>query len=211
MNLNFSIKYAIAFCCIALMSSNAWAQNASGELIFNGDFNRMNTGVPYTATYTDAVFSPYPWNVKQGSIGDTEVETDIEITMPIWLDPRIVNRADLPGFDSSPVGGSFMGFNATVGLFQNVRFFDTSTDDTSLPDSITIEFYYTEYNRNTDTTDTSPGFPSPTVDLEIRLDDFNFSYILRADIPNLASTNGTPGTWEKRSLTFSTADALITD
>ncbi|MFK7949029.1 MAG: thrombospondin type 3 repeat-containing protein, partial [Saprospiraceae bacterium] len=97
------------------------------------------------------------------------------------------------------------------GLFQNVRFFDTSTDDTSLPDSITIEFYYTEYNRNTDTTDLTPGFPSPTVDLEITLNEFNFSYILLAEIPNLFATGGTPGTWEKRSVTFSTANAGITD
>ncbi|MFK7950775.1 MAG: hypothetical protein AB8G11_24530, partial [Saprospiraceae bacterium] len=159
---NNSIKYAIAFCFIALMSSNTSAQStAAGELIFNGDFNRMNTGVPFTAARADiSSYAPLPWNVITGSIGDTKVATDIEITMPIWLDPRIVNRADLPGFDSSPVGGSFMGFNATDGLFQNVRFFDTSTDDTSLPDSITIEFYYTEYNRNTDTTDLTPGFPS---------------------------------------------------
>ncbi|SEB36052.1 Por secretion system C-terminal sorting domain-containing protein [Tenacibaculum sp. MAR_2009_124] len=165
------------------------------ELVLNGNFNENyvdpeNSGTPYTTPSRN--FAPYPW-VKGGT-------PDLSTNDVIAFNSNHIDRKNLPGFGSSPAGGSFMGFRGEEYITQAIEI-----PDVTIP--INLQFYYTEYTVPNSTPSTNPvnaeiyinGQPptSPT--------DGDLLY----DIPNIPLTSS--GNWELRELTFIPADYGLTN
>ena len=108
----------------------------------------------------------------------------------------MVPRASLTGFDPSPAGGSFLGFRTTEGISAPLSVVDASQE-------MTIQFYYTEYNRQR----TAPGTPEPNLNIDFRINSTSpTSGTVVSTLPNFAQTGGTEGTWELIELSFVPAD-----
>jgi hypothetical protein len=171
----------------------------------NGDFNEgyvdaANPGAP--ATQAQRQYAPDPWGINASP--DLSTETNISFDQVLG-----VARTGLPGFDPSPVGGSFMGFRSLgPGFFEEGLYNTLDIPDASK--EITIFFYYTEYTRGNRASTPPPA--DPVVNIEFRLDidptarEVPFTGVAIASVDNLVSTGGTPGTWEERRITFTPAD-----
>ncbi|AFU69257.1 hypothetical protein P700755_002496 [Psychroflexus torquis ATCC 700755] len=157
------------------------------SLIANGDFNQPN-GNPYegdedATNGADTNFAPSPW----GRFDTPDLNTDLTIA----FQGNETARASLPGFQSSPSGGSFMGFRDDEGIFGDIIINDPDEE-------LTVRFLYTEY-RNPGTTGGNPS----DVDIVFR---FNSTSTVTGQpigtVPNLIDSGGTPGTWETRTFTL---------
>lgn len=178
---------------------------ASVSLLENGDFNQPpNYDTPYTTSADD--FVPSPWN----TIASPDLSTDTEIN----FNNNIFTRTTLsPTFDSSPSGGSFLGFRSFMVTgpsgpgFYTLIGHEGISNSITIPDAnqeITFSFAYTEYTRPGQTTD-----PTQT---EVRINStFWGDGILLYDVPTLAESGGTEGTWEERTFSFIPATYGITD
>jgi len=114
------------------------------SLAANGNFNEnyvdeSNPGTPYTAPAINT--APAPW----GKVSTPDLSTEDEVAF--FNDFK--DRANLPGFDAPPSGGSFMGFRGAEGLYTPIQVGDAS-------EPITISFDYTEYDSRTDEGDATP-------------------------------------------------------
>ncbi|WP_145990346.1 DUF4347 domain-containing protein [Psychroflexus sp. MES1-P1E] len=157
------------------------------SLIANGDFNQPN-GNPYegdedATNGADTNFAPSPW----GRFDTPDLSTDLTIA----FQGNETARASLPGFQSSPSGGSFMGFRDDEGIFGDIIINDPDEE-------LTVRFLYTEY-RNPGTTGGNPS----DVDIVFR---FNSTSTVTGQpigtVLNLIDSGGTPGTWETRTFTL---------
>jgi hypothetical protein len=158
----------------------------NNSLIANGEFNQPN-GNPYVGLNADTNFAPAPW----GTFDTPDLSTDTQI----GFQGNETLRANLPGFQSSPTGGSFMGFRDDEGVFGDIIINDPDEE-------LTVRFAYTEYRSP----GTSGGNP---IDVDIV---FRFNSVSTVTgqaigiVPNLADSGGTPGTWETRAFTFTPSD-----
>jgi len=160
------------------------------SLVENGSFNKAD-GTPYVGTEATQNFAPPGWT----KFDTPDLSSDEIIRFSTVLDAL---RTNLPGFDSSPDGGSFMGFRDDEGIYGDIEI-------TNPNEELTIRFFYTEYLRPGQT-----GDPN-LVDIVFRINSQSTTTgTLIANVPNLTDTGGTQGTWETRSFTFVPADLGIT-
>ncbi|MFK8059142.1 MAG: beta strand repeat-containing protein, partial [Polaribacter sp.] len=144
-----------------------------------------------------ADFVPLPW----GKNSTPDLSTDLIIS----FHTNYKYRADLPGFESSPAGGSFLGFRALEGIFAPITVANASEE-------MTISFYYTQYdvnnNQTLEVTNTQIRINAntPTTGSLITLvSNLNTEGIQDSAVP------GTAGNWYKRSYTFIPANFGITN
>jgi hypothetical protein len=172
------------------------------SLIPNGDFNvnyvdANNPGQP--ATVSEAATAPAPWGVNS----TPDFSTDSQVN----LNGEVQDRAAV-GFQSSPTGGSFMGFRSLDG--PNEGIYNTLTIDDPA-EEITILFDYTEWTKTSLVV--RPGDAS--VRIQFRLDvnprfDASRTGTLISEVDNLDETGGSQGFWEQREITFVPADLGFT-
>jgi uncharacterized repeat protein (TIGR01451 family) len=174
----------------------------SDSLIPNGDFNKNyvdanDQGTPYVGAEDSRDFAPPPW-IKSST-------PDLSTDQFINFDGTTSARSSLAGFDSSPAGGSFMGFRSfsgnDEGMFNNLFIADASQE-------LSVRFYYTEYRSG----NTTPGTTDPGVNVVFRINATTSSNgSLVATVPNLSSIGGTNGTWVEETLTFTPSDFGLND
>jgi hypothetical protein len=174
------------------------------SLIPNGDFNEgyvdvNNPGAPGTQTQT--AYAPDPWEINF----TPDFSTDERVSFNSFGSLR----TDLAGFDSSPAGGSFMGFRSIGASFNEGIFNTLQVNDPT--EEMTIFFYYTEYTSALRTSVPPPN--DPGVNIQFRFDvDFNApapaedTGALISDVQTLSESGGVQGTWEERRITFTPAD-----
>uniref|UniRef100_UPI003D6A0B69 DUF4347 domain-containing protein n=1 Tax=Kordia sp. TaxID=1965332 RepID=UPI003D6A0B69 len=170
-------------------------------------FENSNFNIPpsYENPYTSAIsgFVPSPWS----SIVTPDISTDTEID----FNGVTFNRTTLtPTFNSSPSGGSFIGFRSAINVTGGgvpLRTHEGITSAITISDAseeMTLSLYYTEY--------TQPGNASDPIKNEIRINSTSFNNgTLLYDIPTLADSGGVEGTWEIRTTTFIPQDYGIVD
>ena len=168
------------------------------SLTQNGNLNQ--SPFPFQTEYFGngiADFVPLPW----GKNSTPDLSTDLIIS----FHTNYKYRADLPGFESSPAGGSFLGFRALEGIFAPISVINASEE-------MTISFYYTQYdvnnNQTLEITNTQIRINSSTPtsgSLITLVSNLNTEGTQGTAIP------GTAGTWYKRSYTFIPANFGITN
>jgi hypothetical protein len=173
------------------------------SLIPNGDFNfgyvdENDPGAPGPYPLIGRSVAPWAWTATP------DYSTDERI-MFNGYDPE---RTDLPGFDSSPVGGSFMGFRSYTRQHEEGIMNTIQVDDPNR--EMTVFFYYTEYTQVIGRL-TAPPPNEPTVNIQLRFGVTNGFFPentgeLIANVENLSVTGGVQGTWEERRITFTPAD-----
>ncbi|MDC1162336.1 thrombospondin type 3 repeat-containing protein, partial [Tenacibaculum sp.] len=188
----------------------------SSSFIANGDFNENyvdvnNPGTPYATGQVNS--APSPWG--QASTPDISATTFAD------FNGTDLALTSLPGFDPSPVGGSFMGFRSNFGgtpandegVFNGLQIDDINEE-------ITIQFYYTEYTPDQTFVPSFAYIPpstvpaaDPLVNIGFKLDLDNSSSGLPFPTPaefettvlnitNFDSSGSTPGSWEIVTVTF---------
>jgi hypothetical protein len=176
------------------------------SLIPNGDFNlgyvdAANPGQPGVAARR--AFAPPPWGIN--STPDYSTANNISFNADGGTP-----RAQLPGFDLSPTGGSFMGFRTISsggeeGIYNTLQINDPTEE-------MTIVFDYTEYTGGVSSL--PPVDPGVNVQFRLNVDptalDVSSTGTLISDVDNLSETGGTSGTWEQRRITFVPADLGFT-
>ena len=188
----------------------------SSSLLPNGDFNNNyvdanNQGTPYTVS--EKGFVPPPWN----RIGTVDLQTDVELNFDDLNSSGndVYNRVALGDFDSSPAGGSFVGFRSVYfttfptgneGIYNTISITDADEE-------LCIFLYYTEYlDPNPPSVVPQQPRPNPLVNIQFRINSTSAETgILIQNVDNLATTGGTEGTWEQRVITFTPSDFGITD
>ncbi|MGH1387563.1 Ig-like domain-containing protein, partial [Kordia sp.] len=197
--------------------------STSSSFIPNGDFNDNyidinNPGTPFTTGQVNSV--PSPWG--QAST------PDISATTLANFNGTDIAIASLPGFNPSPVGGSFMGFRSNFGgtPANDEGMFNTLQID-DINEEITIQFYYTEYTPDqifvpsfAYVAPSSVPATDPLVNIGFKLDldssstlpftspaEFETTVL---NISNFDSSGGTPGTWEVITVTFIPSSVGVT-
>lgn len=201
-HLAFCKRIFLVFFCLFMplqaYASTCPAPSTVDSLIPNGDFNKnyvdaSDQGIPYTGSENSNDFAPPPWSKYLSADLSTDDQINFDDVDSVNHSPL---RSSLPGFNSSPVGGSFMGFRRNEGIFNTLSVVDASQE-------ITIFFYYTEY-EDPDMISGSPDL-NPTNDINIifRINaTSNDTGTLISSVDNLHTTGGTEGTWETRTITF---------
>jgi len=193
------IYLILVFCTFNLVSAQVDSGCAiNNSLIPNGDFNNPATGMPYTSSAYN--FAPPPWTKSNTSDLSTETEVNFDGLIGSPSNPSF-------NFDPSPTGGSFMGFRTSrtsIGTTNEGMFNTLTVADAS--EQITIRFDYTEAEISFSNT------IDPNVNIVFRINaTSSTSGDLIANVPNLASTGGTNGTWEERTITFIPSSFGISD
>ncbi|MEM7217524.1 MAG: OmpA family protein [Pseudomonadota bacterium] len=164
----------------------------SEGLVTNALFNENyvdsgNPGTPYASE--DNNFVPPEWTKL--------VTPDLSSDSTIAFHTQSESRVGLGDFDSSPTGGSFMGFRGSEGISQAITIADADQP-------LGIRYEYTEYTRPGSSPDATP------VNVEFRVSSSAFSSstdgTIVDDVPNLAESGGTEGTWETRTAVFTPSD-----
>ncbi|SHN06002.1 Por secretion system C-terminal sorting domain-containing protein [Polaribacter sp. KT 15] len=184
-------------------SLSAEPLSTTTSLNVNGSFNQNyidnnNSGTPYVGNVNRARFTPSPWV----NVNTSDLSTDQQISFTLNYQQRsdlTISNGRSTDFQSSPSGGSFMGFRSSEGIYTPLHIVDPNEE-------YTIKLDYTEYPETN-------GFErqASSVNIVLRLNgNSSTSGTLISNINNLTTTGGTAGTWEERTYTFIPSNLGIT-